>query len=181
MLVHHEDLVVSLCSKHNIKHAIVRPSMIYGLVGPYSDANISQLTKIMSFSPFLFLPSQTGLRQPIHATQLASVFLSLSDNLTSSDHFFNNSSCHIYNVGGDSELTYHEMLKAIQQALPINHSARNCLFIRIPNRLFYFFASPLLFASSKLFESFLRISSNLSGFTPAHKFLGVSPRPFPII
>jgi hypothetical protein len=42
-------------------------------------------------------------------------------------------------------------------------------------------ASPLLIRSLKTFESVLRISADLNGFTPAHHLSDAAPQSFPVM
>jgi hypothetical protein len=73
------------------------------------------------------------------------------------------------------------MIRALQQAQPDNHPARRCHLWPIPNRWFFFLASPLLLRSPKAFEALLRKGANLSGFTSAHKLLGAKAKPFSVL
>jgi hypothetical protein len=84
-------------------------------------------------------------------------------------------------VGGDTELTYAELLLALQRSLPQDDSARQCRLLPVPNRLFFLLAAPLLIRSPKAFEAVLRMGANLSGFTPTHQFLGEPPQRFPVM
>jgi len=84
-------------------------------------------------------------------------------------------------LGGDSEVSYVAMLRALQQSLPQTDPARRCRVLSLPTRLFYAAASPLLLQSPKAFEAVLRIGSDLSGFTPAHQLLMAKPQPFPVL
>ena len=133
----------------------------------------------MHHSPFLPLPADTGLRQPIHASQLAAVVLELVRQFTTSgwDPLLPLRIA----LGGDSELCYSSMLLALQQSLPQTDPARRCRLLFLPTRLFYVAASPLLFHSPKAFEAVLRMGSDLSGFTPAHQLLKSNPQPFPLL
>ena len=84
-------------------------------------------------------------------------------------------------LGGDSELSYTAMLRALQHALPLTDPVRRCRLLPLPNRFFYAAAAPLILQSPKAFEAVLRMSSDLSGFTPAHHLLNAEPQPFPVL
>ena len=73
------------------------------------------------------------------------------------------------------------MLRALQQSLPHSDPARCCRLLSVPNRLFFAAAAPLLLSSPKAFEAVLRMSSDLSGFTPAHELLKAKPQSFPVL
>jgi hypothetical protein len=157
---------------------ILQPTLIYGKVGDYCDRNLNRLLQLMRRLPCLPLPLETGLRQPIHASQVAAVALHLASQLKSG----------LYSAlperiafGGDTTLTYAAMISALQDAQPTGDPARRCRLLPIPNRLFFSLAAPLLLRSPKAFEAVLRMGANLSGFTPAHQLLGRDPQPFPVL
>ena len=73
------------------------------------------------------------------------------------------------------------MIRALQLAQPADDPAKRCLLLPCLVRLFFAMASPLLLCSPKAFEAVLRMGSNLSDFTPAHKLLGCEPQAFPVL
>ena len=75
LLTQSENLIRKICSNLNIKLLIIRPSLIYGNLDLYRDKNINVIINILKFSPFIFLPTNTGLRQPIHFSQLSDFIL----------------------------------------------------------------------------------------------------------
>lgn len=174
-----EDQVIATCRRLDLPCRILRPTLIYGRVGPYMDRNLSRLIGLMRRLPLLPLPEHTGLRQPIHASQLAAVVLELVHQFTTNGWDPQLPQC--IALGGDSELSYAAMLRALQQSLPPTDPARRCRVLSLPTRLFYAAASPLLLQSPKAFEAVLRMSSDLSGFTPAHQLLKAKPQPFPVL
>jgi len=174
-----EDQLIATCRRLELPCRILRPTLIYGRVGPYVDRNLSRLIGLMRRLPLLPLPAHTGLRQPIHASQLAAVALELVRQFTTSgwDPLLPQRVA----LGGDSELSYSDMLRALQQCLPQTDPAQRCRLLSVPNRLFYAASSPLLLQSPKTFEAVLRMGSDLSGFTPAHQLLMAKPQPFPVL
>lgn len=173
-----EDQLLSTCRKLGVPCRILRPSLIYGRVGPFCDSNLSKLLMLMRRSPFLFLPSETGLRQPIHASQLASIVLHIAQQLAFSNSDVSTQEC--IAIGGDTTLTYHEMILALQEAQDPSDSARRCRLFLLPNRLFFLLLSPVMIRSPKSFEAIFRMGANLSGFIPAHQLLGAGSQPFPL-
>jgi hypothetical protein len=123
------------------------------------------------------LPAHTGLRQPIHARQLAAVAFSLARQLTAAG--WDPALPARIPLGGDVQLSYRAMLQALQQAQPPGDPARRCRLLPIPNRLFLLLAAPLLLRSPKAFEAVLRMGADLAGFLPAHQLLAEPPQPFP--
>lgn len=173
-----EDQLLATCRSLSISCCILRPTLIYGKVGPYSDSNLSRLLQQLRRLPVLPLPADAGLRQPIHASQLAAVALDLAEKLYTNvcDSWPNR-----ILLGGDTTLTYFEMILGVQQAQLFDDPARSCRLLQIPNRLFFFLAAPLLLRSPKAFEAVLRMGANLSGFTTSHQLLGKEPQPFPVL
>ena len=145
--------------------------MIYGKVGSYTDKNISKLESILAKLPLIILPKNSGLRQPIHAFQLAKVVLSKATEELSENPLHS-----VLEIGGDETLSYKKMLEMVQKSFPVS---KKCALLEIPNRFFNFCASPLMLISPKLFEAVLRINSDLSGFQPAHELLNEKPIAFP--
>lgn len=178
-LIAAEDLLLATCHSLGVPCRILRPTLIYGRVGPYVDRNLSRLIRLMRRLPVVLVPAHTGLRQPIHAKQLASVAFEFAHQLASG--CWNYQTPDRIALGGDVELSYAEMLHVLQQALPGEDPARRCRVLQVPTRLFYAAASPLLLHSPKSFEAILRIGSNLSGFTPCHQVLNIQPQIFPVL
>ena len=73
-----EEKLITISKKNKIKLKIIRPTMIYGKIKNKTDKNISKILKYMRFLPFIILPENTGLRQPIHIDQLADVTLKVA-------------------------------------------------------------------------------------------------------
>ena len=178
-LISAEDQLLATCRRLDVPCRILRPSLIYGQVGPYGDRNLSRLLKLMRRLPLVALPTQSGLRQPIHANQLAAVAFELAQQMLSPG--FDSALPERIALGGDSQISYKAMLQALQQALPANDPAHNCRICEIPNRLFFLLAAPLLLRSPKAFEAVLRIGADLAGFTPSHQLLDQPPKPFPVL
>ena len=173
-----EDIIISICNSLEIPYYIIRPTLIYGEINEKVDKNISRLIKIMRNNIFIPLPSSTGLRQPIHISQLSLVSIKLLEEIQSKQNINNNS--RIINLGGDSQLSYKQMLVEIQNSLPLSDPARNCKIVSFPNRFYLFLASILLLKSSKFFEAVQRIMVDLSGFTSSYEILEIKPQKFPL-
>lgn len=178
-----ESTLKSVCDFQNIPCIVLRPTMLYDNVGTCSDKVLSAYICFMRISPFIFLPSTTGTRQPLHYSQLAQLsiyklreLLSITRNVNPS----NSPYFKVINVGGDYELSYMQMLRLVKQHLPRHDFAHLCLFIIIPPRLFVFLVSPIALISPKLYEALRRISCNLSGFTTISSIINTSPVNFPL-
>ena len=158
---------------------ILSPTLIYGACGIWGDRNLSRLIGLMRLLPFLLLPSPSGLRQPIHVSQLASVAWQLANDMACS-----RIPCSLDGpivLGGDETLSYHDMLLRLQEALPPDDPARQCRLMALPQRLFFAAVSPLQLTSPKNFEAVLRMGADLAGFTPAHELLQQPAQTFPVL
>tara|TARA_Y100001968_G_C19433216_1_gene758194 strand:+ start:2067 stop:2990 length:924 start_codon:yes stop_codon:yes gene_type:complete len=175
-----EEKIILLCKRVNIPYFIIRPTLIYGKSENFEDNNISKIEKIMRVSPFILLPSKTGLRQPIHSSQLSQICLTLVKRICSKlDIEYEKD--RIITCGGDSILSYKEMIIAIKNSSKTNDPIRRCQIFSIPNGLFLFLCSPIQLFSPKTFESIQRICSNLSGFTPSSEITNTPKIEFPVI
>ena len=171
-----ERKIISIADKLNINCQIIRPTMIYGSFKEIKDNNICKILFIMKHLKIVLLPSNSGLRQPIHAYQLAEVVYFLMMRLIKTKTKISNN---FINLGGDIILNYHELLKSLKNSVGENNAARKCLILKIPNRLFFIFIMPVMIFSPKSFAALSRICSNLAGFEKACEITGSKPRGFP--
>jgi hypothetical protein len=170
-----EDTIEACSNAAGISCRILQPSLIYGQAGEYGDQNLSRLLQLMARLPVLPIPAETGLRQPIHARQLAAVALHLVGQP--------NAAPRRTAVGGDECLSYASMLERLREAALLRDQrdpVRRCRLLPLPNRLFHLLAAPLLPVSAKGFEAVLRIEANLADFPKAHSILGTAPQRFPV-
>ena len=174
-----ENELVEFNKKYNIKITIIRPSLIYGNIGYKEDKNLSYIIKLMHIFPFLPIPNETGIRQPIHYSQLVKCILGISKSYLYSSSKKNNK-LNILNIGGDEELNFEEVLRRIQEDFPNNLRHRKCFLIKIPNRIFFFICSPIILFSPKYYAAILRISINMGGFKPSYKINGENKNKFPL-
>ena len=122
------------------------------------------------------MPSNTGLRQPIHVFQLAEVVYFLMNQFLNYEKKQNKT---FINVGGDQTLDFSQMLKNLQESLKENDKAKRCLILKVPNRVFFILISPIIIFSPKYFAALSRICSNLSGFNKACYITKTDPKTFP--
>ena len=174
-----EDQLHAVCQRMSLPCQILRPTMIYGQIGTYGDRNLSLILQQLRRFSVLPLPADSGFRQPIHASQLAAVVLHFSQQFIDSN--FTPHLTKPVDLGGDTTLTYLEMVRSLQKNQPDSDPAHSCRLLLVPNRVFFLLAAPLLLSSPKAFEAVLRMGANLSGFTPAHKLLGSEPQSFPVM
>ena len=172
-----EERIKTLCQRNSIHSTIIRPTMIYGNVGPYKDSNISRLKKAIATYPFILFPKESGKRQPIHASQLAAIALKMAADIQTNPL----DTPRLVEVGGDETLSYFEMLKRLRVSRDTASQQWECKIFKIPNQLFFFLAAPIALFSLKRYEAILRIGADLAGFTPASSLLQQPPALFPVV
>lgn len=166
------------CRALQIPLTILRPTLIYGSSGHWGDRNLSRLVALMRRLPLLPLPASSGLRQPIHASQLAAVALQQATAMVRREL---PSGSRVHVLGGDEQLSYAAMVRQLQQALPARDRARRCRVLELPDRLFFLAASPLLLLSPKGFEAVLRIGADLAGFSSCSELMQGPRQSFPVL
>jgi len=116
-LVEAEDRVAELCEDLGIRWTIFRPTLVYGCG---MDKNIMLIARfIRRFGFFPLIGGGQGLRQPVHAADLANACASvLANPMTHSK---------AYNLSGGSQLTYRAMTEAVFRAM-----GKKPRFLKIP-------------------------------------------------
>ena len=174
-----EESIIELTNNIDKRCIIIQPSLIYGNISKKKDKNISKIIQLIKFLPLVILPKDTGLRQPIHINQLASVFLHYSEEISNSRNFGKFHSTKKL-VGGNEEISYYQMIKMVMANLKGKNITVNCKLITIPNRLFLFLFSPLIIFSPKWFSAIERISADLSNFEKVNKIIKGEIKSFPV-
>lgn len=106
-LIKAEKQLKNICKDQAINYTILRPTLIYGLG---IDQNISKLAKFINKYHFFFIYNNaTGLRQPVHAMDLAKAALKIINNPIT----YNKS----YNLVGGEIISYKGMLERIFQVM----------------------------------------------------------------
>ena len=104
-----------------IRWTIFRPTLIYGRD---MDRNITLIRRLIrAIGVFPLLGNASGLRQPVHASDLAAACLSALDNPRSLDK--------AYDLSGGETLSYRAMVERIFES--VNHQPR---FVTIPVAMF---------------------------------------------
>lgn len=107
-----EEQVQFWASTHHIEWIILRPTLIYG---DGRDKNIAEIARfIQRFKFFPVFGSAQGLRQPIHAADVATACVSALNTPSVANH--------CYNLTGGETVSYREMVTRIFKAL--GHTAR---------------------------------------------------------
>ncbi len=106
-LIQAETALIKECQQRNITWTILRPTLVYGCG---LDKNITFIANfIKRFGFFPVIGQGTGLRQPVHADDLAQacIKIALSSNTINKT----------YNLTGGQTLSYHAMITAIFKSL----------------------------------------------------------------
>lgn len=104
-----EQQVRGWAESHGIEWVILRPTLIYGLG---RDKNISEIARfIRRFGFFPLFGKANGLRQPIHAADVAGACLSALQAPCAANR--------AYNISGGETLSYREMVIRIFSALSL--------------------------------------------------------------
>lgn len=103
MLAKGEEELATWAGQNSIEWLIVRPTLIYG---SGNDKNVAEIARFIGkFGFFPLIGEAVGLRQPIHAEDVAGACMSVLVR----DDLANRS----YNISGGEKITYREMVKRI--------------------------------------------------------------------
>lgn len=105
-LIKGEELLQTWAATHGIKWIVLRSTLIYGYGRDKNVAKIAQFIRRFGFFPTLGLAQ--GMRQPIHAEDVASACFSALNALNLTNRS--------YNLTGGETLHYREMVKRIFEA-----------------------------------------------------------------
>jgi nucleoside-diphosphate-sugar epimerase len=98
-----EDKLADLCERHAIHWTVFRPTLVYHLG---RDKNVTTIARfIRRFGFFPLVGDGKGLRQPVHAEDLAKACINAIDNPSTFGQ--------AYNLSGGEMLTYREMVTRI--------------------------------------------------------------------
>lgn len=174
-----EQSIFKICEQYSINCIVIRPTMIYGNSGSFSDNNVNKLRKLVDTALIIPMPKNSGLRQPIHASQLAGASLKI---ICKANELNPSSSRHkeLLSLGGDEILSYSEMLRRVASLNHNGDTRKKINIFLVPKNIFFALALPTLFISQKTFEAICRICADLSGFEKAHKIQGCEPKDFPV-
>jgi len=125
-----ESNLIQSCSEKNVQWTIFRPTLMYG---SGLDQNIEFITQfIKRYHFFPIMGKGNGLRQPVHAYDLAQASLNVINSRATYSK--------IYNLSGGEVLTYFEMVSRVFNSLD-----KTPIITRFPKVLFYIVVSLLRF------------------------------------
>ena len=160
-----EQEIAALCSQNSIGWTILRPTLIYAEGRDITITPLSRLIRRFGFMPLV--GGGPGLRQPVHAEDLAVGAIAAASSQGSVDK--------VYSLPGGETITYREMIGRIFDAL---HLPRRT--IPIPPfvwKAVFAFAKPL-FPSANVAMGLRMMKDMAFDSTPAAHDFGWSPRMF---
>ena len=106
-LVHGESVLAAWCDGRATSYTLLRPTLVYDMV---QDLNLARMARVIRRYRVLPLARPaTGLRQPIHADDVAKALLGAIGNAEARDRMFN--------IAGGEVLTYRAMAERVFAAL----------------------------------------------------------------
>lgn len=167
MIKRGERGLTEYCRKKGICWTILRPTLIYD---GKTDGNVTRMAAfIKKWQALPIAAPANGLRQPVHADDLADAVVKAIDNPAAYNH--------AYNLGGGEILSYKEMCKRIFGRL-----GRKPRIIPVPLGIICFACRTidwLTRGKGPNAAMFIRMNEHLVyDQAPAQKDLGYAPRPF---
>lgn len=153
-----EAAVARACEHRGIAWTILRPTLIYGAA---RDRSLTPLARRAMRSRVFGLPAGSGLRQPVHAADIAQAVLCALDG---------NAAGHVIPIGGGERLPAEEMFARVHASLPVR-----TLSFHVPApliRLGAHLVPPMRGALTRLQQDLVADNGELE------RLLGVHPRPF---
>lgn len=164
-LVAAEQQIVSICERHGIGWVILRPTLIYA---EGRDTNITPLSRLIR--KFGFMPlvgGGTGLRQPVHAEDLAIAAMAAANTEAAVNKF--------YSLPGPETVTYREMIGRVFDGMGMQRR-----FISVPPWLWRaaFAVINPLYPSANVAMGLRMMKDMTFDATPAARDLNWRPRSF---
>ncbi|GGA34492.1 NAD-dependent epimerase/dehydratase family protein [Dyella nitratireducens] len=154
-----EATVAEACAKHGSAWTVLRPTLIYGVGMDKSLTPIARRAMRLKVFP---LPAAGGMRQPVHAQDLAHAALAALDKPAAAGR--------VLAVGGGERLTVGEMFVRVRRSLPVD-----TLPLPLPAWLLHLARRSVAGLRGPL----SRLEADLvADNTEMMRLLGVQPRPF---
>jgi len=160
-----EQRIRATCESRGVEWTILRPTLIYA---EGRDTNITPLSRLIRrFGFMLLVGGAKGLRQPVHAEDLAIGAIAAASSTLAANR--------IYSLAGGETLTYNEMIGRIFDSLRLPRRT-----ISVPAflwRAVFFFAKPL-FPGANVAMGLRMIKDMTFDSAPAVQDFGWNPRRF---
>jgi nucleoside-diphosphate-sugar epimerase len=160
-----EQTIAKRCAEHNVAWTILRPTLIYA---EGRDVNITPLSRLIR--RFGFMPlvgGARGLRQPVHAEDLAIGAIDAAATPAAANKF--------YSLPGGETLAYREMIGRIFDGLKL---PRRTINVPAPIWRAAFLVAKPLFPSANVAMGIRMMKDMTFDATPAVEDFGWKPRPF---
>ncbi|HET6555461.1 MAG TPA: NAD-dependent epimerase/dehydratase family protein [Dyella sp.] len=154
-----ENALAAVCERQGALWSIFRPTLIYGAGLDKSLTPIARRAMRLRVFP---LPAGRGLRQPVHADDIAAAVVAALDHPEAAGR--------IFPLGGGERITAGEMFARVRRSLPVT-----TLPVPIPTTALRLGRH----AVPRLRGPLARLEANLvADNTELERLLGISPRPF---
>jgi len=161
-----ENEIVQVMEEQRIPWTILRPTLIYD---GQNDHNITAMAQFIQKWQILPVAGPAnGLRQPVHADDLAVAVVATIQNPLSYNRSFN--------LGGGEILTYQKMAQKVFQAM-----GKRSWILPLPHKLIYTICGllKLMIKDGPNAAMFMRMNQDLAyDLTDARQALNYTPRPF---
>jgi nucleoside-diphosphate-sugar epimerase len=154
-----EDALASACARHGSNWTVLRPTLIYGAG---LDKSLTPIARRALRTRVFPLPAGSGLRQPVHADDIAQAVLAALECPAASGR--------IFSIGGGERLSARDMFARVRRSLP-----RSTLPVPLPAWLLQLGRHALpkwRGALDRLDDDLIADNDELQ------RLLGVRPRPF---
>jgi nucleoside-diphosphate-sugar epimerase len=108
-LLRGEEALATACRRHDSDWTVLRPTLIYG-VG--MDKSLTPIARRAMRTRVFPLPAGRGMRQPVHAQDLAQAALAALDTAASA--------MKVLAIGGGERLSVREMFARVRRSLPVD-------------------------------------------------------------
>lgn len=154
-----EQALAAACDQHGCAWTVLRPTLVYGAGLDQSLSPIARRAMRLHLFP---LPLANGLRQPVHADDIAQAVLAALDCQAAAGK--------ILSIGGGERLPYRQMFSRVRQSLscPTVPLPLPAWLLRMGRRAVPRLRGPL----SRLESDLVADNAELQ------RLLGISPRPF---
>jgi nucleoside-diphosphate-sugar epimerase len=160
-----EQRIRATCESRGVEWTILRPTLIYA---EGRDSNITPLSRLIRrFGFMLLVGGAQGLRQPVHAEDLAIGAISAASSTLAANR--------IYSLAGGETLTYNEMIGRIFDSLRLPR--RTISVSAFLWRAVFIFAKPL-FPGANVAMGLRMIKDMTFDSAPAVQDFGWNPRRF---